>query len=212
VYWSDLDKRAVYRVAVRDAGAIENMTGSCSAVNVYAIAVTASWLVWAELEGSTSTEFVSGYNWGVPLTPDAGVAGSFTTAAEFNRNVAFIAADDLGIYITGKGDGLGGGVGRYPLPRPNEGIGVAGDTAPGAIAVSRTHDIFWVDQGSENAVRRARYDDTDASPEATWVLVPDTVAYGATPIAIGVDQDAVYWANAGAPYEIAKVRLADLPR
>jgi hypothetical protein len=212
VYWSDLSDRAVYRVAILDAGSIENMTGTYSAVDVYGIAVTASWLVWAELRGSPPMEFQSGYNWAVPLTPDAGVGGHFQWANEFNRNTWFIAADDLGIYATGLGDVPGtAGVGRTPFPPGQEGFPVASDTAPGAIAVSRTHDIFWVDQGSENAVRRVRYD-ADASPAATWLLPADTVASGAAPIAIGVDLDAVYFANAGMPYEIAKVRLADLPR
>jgi hypothetical protein len=211
VYWSDLDDSAVWRVAILDAGTPENMTGSLSAVSVYGIAVTPSWLVWAELEGSGQTLNASGYTWAVPLTQDAGVASHFTWDGEWNRNVRFIAADDLAVYTAAAGDVPGtAGVGRIPLPPPQEGFSVASDTAPGAIVVSATHDIFWVDQGSENAVRWARYD-FDASPVATWASV-DTVAYGATPIAIGVDHDAVYWANAGAPYAIDKVRLADLPR
>jgi hypothetical protein len=218
VYWSDLDDSRVYRVAILDAGTTENMTtGNLSAVNVYAIAVTSSWLFWAELEGTGLTLKHSGYTWGVPLTEDAGLANHFTWDGEWNRNLRFIAADDLAIYWTMAGDTPGGTgvVGRNPLPPPQEFIEVAPAIAPGAIAVSATHDFFWVDQGWSDggAIRWVRYD-ADAAPAPNWTL-PGTVAYGATAIALGalaVDRDAVYWANGAKPYAIEKVRLADLRR
>jgi hypothetical protein len=216
VYWSDLDANGVYRVAIVDAGTIQNMNGNLSAVNVYAIAVTASWLAWAELEGSRATENVSGYTYAVALTPEAGVASRFTKNEEWNRNVWFIAVDDKAVYSTAAGDVPGtAGVGLLPLPPPQEGIGLASDTTPGAVALSSTHDIFWVDQALDAGllgwVRWVRYD-ADASPVGTWQLPAATVTSAANPVAIGVDHDAVYWANAGAPYAIEKVRLADLPR